>query len=207
MFSSTYRRLAFTSLLVAFLATTSFAQHKTPASRGSFTGPGTAAVVTTASNVDIHIDQFQLRESPGGHWITERPNRFATELHYRIQKDGVTFRNAIPFSAIESIEFTTFVSDDAMYPEVRKMLITLRDGGNLEWIHADKSMTITAPDGKKEQWQSFAWISGVVSSGEKEQGQDYVLTGFTGLAKSNGKQGKWEAAPVDIKRIRFVGSK
>ena len=73
--------------------------------------------------------------------------------------------------------------------------------------HSDTSVTITAPDRQKEKWKSFAWISGVVSSGRKEQGQDYVITGFTGLVYVNGERGEWEAAPSEIKRIRFVDGK
>jgi hypothetical protein len=199
MLASTHRRLAgfLVGVLWAVVAWTSTVP-KTKVEGG------TVAVVTTVKKVDIRVTAFQLRESPGGQWITTRPNRFAEALPYRIQKDGVTLMRSVPFGEIESIEFTTFVAKDAMYPEVRRMLVRLRNGGSLEWIHADRSVTFTTATGQKERWNSFPWLSGVVSSGEKEQGQAYVITGFTGFADIGGERGAWEAAPTEIKRIRFV---
>jgi hypothetical protein len=204
MFSYIHRRLAIVSLMSVFFATVSFAQQSISSSASG--GPGIAAIVTMANNSEIRVDQFQLVESPGGQWITERPNRYATELYYRITKDGVAIRRVIPFQAIDSVEFKTFVARDAMYPEVRKMLVKLKDGGTIEWVHSDRSITITTASGKKERWNSFPWITGVISSGQKEQGQDFFITGFTGLARINGERGDWQATPTEIKRIRFVDS-
>jgi hypothetical protein len=168
---------------------------------------GVSAMVTMASDVEIRVENIQLRESPGGQWISARPNRYASELYYRISKDNVTIRRVVPFAAISSVEFVTAVASDATNPEVRRMLIKLRDGGSIEWVHADRSIAITSAVGNIENWQSFPWISGVVSSGEKEQGQDYVITGFTGMARVLGEQGQWEATPTEIKSIRFIDGK
>ena len=168
---------------------------------------GATAIVTTAGTVEVRVEDFQLRESPGGQWISERPNRFATELCYRIEKGGVSLTRKLPFTAIESIEFKTFVAKDAINPEVREVSIRLKDGGRVEWVHADRSVTVTSPAGEKEKWKSFPWISGFVSSGEQVQGQTFVLTGFAGFAAVGGERGKWEAEPPQIKRIRFVDGK
>jgi hypothetical protein len=207
MFSCINFRLIIVSLFVAFFATTSFAQNQTPISPSSSAETGTVAFIKMMSSTELRVEKFQLRESPGGHWITKRPNRFAAELYYRIQKDGITVSRIVPFREIDSIEFTTFVAKDAMYPMVRKMLIKLRDGGKIEWVHSDTSVTVTSPSGQKEKLKSFPWISGVVSSGQKEQGNDYVITGFTGFTNVNGNLGEWEIAPEGIKLIRFVGTK
>ena len=194
MFATIRRQLATVGLAATLFAVTALASE-----------PATVAVVTTAKNAEIRVEQFQLRESPGGQWITERPNRFAEELYFRVQKDGVTIRRVIPFGEIETIDFTTFVAKDAMNPEVRKMMIKLRNKSSVEWIHADRAVITTTASGQKETWQSFPWLSGVVSSGEKEQGHDYVITGFTGYANVGSERVTWEAAPTDIKRIRFIG--
>lgn len=110
----------------------------------------------------------------------------------------------MPFTVIASIEFSTSVASDATYPEVRRMIIKLRGGETVEWSHAKKTVTITSSLGKIERWKSFPWISGVISSGEKEQGQDYSINGFTGVTQINGELGQWEAKPTEIKKIRFI---
>lgn len=110
----------------------------------------------------------------------------------------------MPFTAIASVEFSTSVASDATYPEVRRMIIKLRGGETVEWSHAKKTVTITSSLGKIERWKSFPWISGVISSGEKEQGQDYSINGFTGVTQINGELGQWEAKPTEIKKIRFI---
>ena len=196
-------RSTLVGLISACIATMALAGQTTKLTSHSHKGSDSSAVVTMANNAEIRVEQIRLQESPGGQWITARPNRYVSELYYQIRKDNVTIRRVVPFATIASIEFSTSVASDAIYPEVRRMLIKLRDGGTIEWIHANRSVTVTSSLGKTEQWDSFPWISGVVSSGEKEQGQDYAITGFTGLAIVNGERGQWEAKPTEIKQIRF----
>lgn len=200
-------RMIVAGIVVTFLATTPFAQTRSSSRPPASSEAGAVAIITMVSNAELRVNQLQLTESPGGQWITRRPNRFAAELYYRIQKDGVTINRAIPFGAIDSIEFTAFVAKDALNPEVRKMSVKLRDGGSIEWAHSDTSLTTTNHAGQREKWKSFPWITGVVSSGQQEQGNDYVISGFTGLVNINGGQSKWDAPPADIKRIRFVDGK
>jgi len=199
-----HTRLLFLCLIITFITTKALAGQT---DKFATQPQGTShpyALVTMTNNVELHVEQIQLEESPGGQWITERPTRYASELYYKVRKDNVMLRRVTPFSQIININFSTFVASDAMYPEVRRMLIKLKDGQTIEWVHADRSITITAPNGEKKHWESFPWISGVVSSGEKEQGQEYAITGFKGTAVVNGEKGTWEAKPTEIKQIRFL---
>ncbi len=200
--NSCINRLSILAGFIIFFTTITLAGQ--PAGLASSIEDDFSATVTMANDVQVSVEKIRLQESPGGQWITTRPNRYASEMYFRINKDGVTIRRVLPFDTIATIEFSTSLGSDAMYPEVRRMLIKLKDGGTIEWVHADRSVTISSSGGKTERWNSFPWITGVVSSEEKEQGQNYVITGFTGVANANGEQGKWEAKPTEIKRIQFI---
>jgi len=167
---------------------------------------GYRAIVTLANGDEVKVDNFQVKETPSGFWIGETPKRFATDFYYRVEKNGVSVSRAVPFSQIDTIEFTTFVHEVAKVPVVGKIVVRLREGGAIEWDNYAESVTVSSADGKTEKLKSFG-LSAALRSGEKIQGQEYSISGFVGSATVDGERGEWEAAPVEIKSIRFTTKK